>query len=80
MSRKTATASEEAHDQLFQWKREGESTSEFFMRCAEILEQHDGDQDVDLPENILTTDHIPDIVNTGASRTADEVEERLSRR
>lgn len=80
MSRKTATASEEAHDLLFEFKREDESTSEFFTRIADVLEQFEDGELQELPDNLLTTDHIQDIANTAAPRTADEVEERLSRR
>lgn len=80
MSRKTATASEEAHEQLFQHKREGESTSEFYKRAAEALERiRDGDVG-NVPDNILTTDHIDDLANTASRRTADELEERMLRR
>ena len=80
MSRKTATASEEAHDQLFQYKREDESTSEFFQRAADALGRIESGDVQELPENVLTTDHIPDIANSTSSQTADELEERLSRR
>lgn len=81
MSRKTATASEEAHEQLFQHKRESESTSEFFERCADALQRiESGGAGGEIPDDVLTTDHIPDIVNTTSRRTADELEERMSRR
>ena len=80
MSRKTATTSEEAHDRLFKYKRESESTSEFFTRIADVLERFEAGELQEVPDNVLTTDHIQDIANTAAPRTADEVEERLSRR
>lgn len=80
MSRKTATASEEAHEELFRHKREAESTSEFFERCADALERIESGDAQAVPANVLTTDHIQDIVNTAAVETADEVEQRLSRR
>ena len=80
MSRKTATASEDAHDDLFQYKRETESTSEFFIRIAGVLERFENGDLQAVPDNVLTTDHLDDIANTAATQTADEVEGRLSRR
>lgn len=80
MSRTTATASEEAHEELFQYKRESESTSEFFTRIADLLERFEAGELQEVPENVLTTDHLTDVANTVSSRTADELEERLSRR
>lgn len=79
MSRKTATASEDAHDRLFQYKREDESTSEFFARIADVLERFEAGELQEVPDNLLTTDHIDDLANTAATQTANEVEQRLSR-
>jgi|GEM_PF-1755653 predicted CopG family antitoxin len=78
-TRKTATASKDAHDDLFEYKRESESTSEFFIRIADVLERFESGELQAVPDNVLTTDHLSDIANTTATQTAGEVEKRLSR-
>ena len=79
-TRKTATASKDAHDELFKFKRESESTSEFFIRIADVLERFENGDLQAVPDNVLTTDHLDDIANTAATQTANEVEQRLSSR
>jgi predicted CopG family antitoxin len=78
--RKTTTTSAEAHEALFTFKREGESASDLFKRAAAALEAHDPESGespstAEIPEDVLTEDHIPDIANTAASRTVSELEQ-----
>lgn len=79
--RKTTTTSAEAHEALFEFKREDESASDLFKRAAAALEAHDPTTDESpstpaIPDEVLTEAHIDDIANTAASRTVDEFEER----
>lgn len=83
--RKTTTTSEEAFDAFVKHKREDESMSDLFNRAAAALEAHDPTTDPSpatskIPENVLTENHIDDIANTAAARTAVELQEQLSRR
>jgi hypothetical protein len=68
--RTTITTSEAAHDRLADHKRDGESWTELFNRAAEALESRDGDVNTTAVENV---DEI-------ARATADEVENRMTRR
>jgi len=78
--RKTTTTSAEAHEALFEFKREDESASDLFKRAAAALEAHDPTTESSstpaIPDEVLTEAHIDDIANTTASRTIDELEER----
>jgi predicted CopG family antitoxin len=70
MSRTTITTSDAAHDRLAEFKREGESWTELFNRAADALESTDGDVNTTAVSNV---DEI-------ARATADEVENRMTRR
>jgi len=78
--RKTTTTSAEAHEALFEFKREDESASDLFKRAAAALEAHDPTTESSstptIPEDLLTEAHIDDIANTAASRTVSELQQR----
>jgi hypothetical protein len=68
--RTTTTTSEAAHDRLAEFKRDGESWTELFHRAADALESAEGGVNTTAVENV---DEI-------ARATADEVENRMTRR
>ena len=78
VDRTTISVSQAAHDALAAEKREDESFTDVVLRlCA------DSEVDApttDVPDGVLTVDHLEDISARTARKTADEVENRLTRR
>lgn len=73
--RKTLSITKACYDRLFEAKREDESWTDCLSRLVDGDDEH-GLNAVDP----LTRDDVDDIVTRTASKTADEVENRLTRR
>jgi len=74
--RKTISVDSETYATLYALKRDGESWSATLSRAAEALESQAGDVNA----NALTVSHIDDIAARVSRQTAEEVENRLTRR
>lgn len=83
-NRKNLSVSAEAYTALADEKREGESFTDVVLRlCAGEDSEGESDPDgdaFDLSGDVLTESHLDDIASRTARKTADEVENRLSRR
>lgn len=87
MSRTTWSLADETAEYLetVANRKDHESANDFLFRVAEMLDASADGTDVTkpnaesepVPENVLTTDHLADIANMTARRTADEVEQRF---
>lgn len=75
MSRKHVSTTETAFEALDAQRKADESWSELFERAAEAL-----DGGVETGPETLTRDDVDDIAALTARRTADEAENRLTRR
>lgn len=79
--RTTISVSQAAYDALATEKREGESFSDVVLRvCGDSETVEAPAPSVELPDDVLTEAHIEDIAARSARKTADEVENRLTRR
>lgn len=83
MSRQSITVSADAFERFKEHKRDGESWTDLVERAADRLDGQEpthasgecGLNSVD--GEVLTTEHIPDIVNEASRATADELESRF---
>jgi len=79
MGRKTLTVPESVWRRLKDEKRDDESFGDLLDRLVDVV-QEGGEQDtdaVDLPDNILTEDHIDDIAAITAAKAGEELEDRM---
>lgn len=74
--RTNISVTDDVHERCSTLKRDDESWSAFLTRAADALEQTETDH----TQTALTTAHIDDIAARVSRRTAEEVENRLTRR
>ncbi|WEL29869.1 hypothetical protein [Haloferax volcanii] len=79
MSRTTFTVDEGLGDRIREYKRSDETTDEFFERIEALLSDGEFNPNSDVPDDVLTADHIPDIANAASRQTARDIEETLRR-
>lgn len=77
MSRKTISLNESVYNDLNDAKGEDESFSDTVERLLSTADSPDGTGEQKM--NTLTIDHIDDIANRTARKTADELENRQRR-
>lgn len=61
-------------------RKEHESANDFLLRVVEMVAETEDGTDViesNIPEDVLTVDHIPDIADASARRTTKEIEEQF---
>jgi len=77
MSRKTISVSEHVYSLLKAQKGVDESFNDLLERLVQVHEDGGAEGADGLPDDVLTEEHIDDIVAQASRKTADELENRL---